>query len=98
MPATAGGVVDNGVVAGRRTHDRGPLEPRHASAWYDQSEEATVLAEGDRLFIACEGGPSQSRLETYPPRLEIDERDGTYVLVDDGPRDQWRYQFVPRRP
>jgi len=33
-----------------------------------------------------------------PPRLEIDERDGVYVLVDDGPRDQWRYVFVAHTP
>ena len=63
---------------------------------YDQSEELVVLEPGDRLFIPCEGGPSWSRLVTYPPPLEISERDGLYVLVDDGPRDQWSYQFVPR--
>ena len=46
--------------------------------------------------MPCEGGPSSSRLEMFPPRLEIDEDDGMYVLFDDGPRDQWRYVFVPR--
>jgi hypothetical protein len=72
-----------------------PLDgPRHAADWYDQSSELTELAVGDRLFIVCEGGPSTSRLETYPPRLEIPERGGTYVLVDDGPRHEWRYRFV----
>jgi hypothetical protein len=70
--------------------------PRRSAASYDQSGEATVLDVGDRIFIPCEGGPSASRLETFPPRLEVDERDGLYVLVDDGPRDQWRYLFVPR--
>lgn len=70
--------------------------PRHSPGWYDQSDEAVVLAEGDRLFIACEGGPCQSRLEMFPPRLEVDEREGVYVLDDDGPRDRWRYVFVPR--
>jgi hypothetical protein len=35
-------------------------------------------------------------LERYQPRLEIDERDGTYVLLDEGARDDWRYLFVPR--
>jgi hypothetical protein len=55
-----------------------------------------VLAEGDRLFVPCEGGPCTSRLEMYPPRLEIAERDGSYVLLDVGPRAEWSYQFVPR--
>ena len=55
-----------------------------------------MLAEGDRIFIACEGGPSQSRLEMFPPRLEVEEATGTYVLEDDGPRAAWRYVFVPR--
>lgn len=49
------------------------------------------------MFIPCEGGPSTSRLEQYPPPLEIEEHEGTYVLVDDGPLDKWRYVFVPRR-
>ena len=49
---------------------------------------------GDRMLIPCEGGPSVSRLETFPPRLEIEERGGIYVLVDDGDPRQWRYHFV----
>ena len=69
--------------------------PRHAPDWYDQSAEVTVLDEGDRIFIPCEGGPSQSRLEIFPPRLEVEEQDGTYVLADEGPRAQWIYVFVP---
>ena len=50
---------------------------------------------GDRLLIACEGGPSSSRLVQHPPPLEIVERGGVYVLVDDGPAASWRYVFVP---
>ena len=73
-----------------------PAGPRHSIDWYDQRDEAYVLAEGDRLFIACDGGPSISRHEVFPPRLEIEERDGTYVLLDQGPRDAWRYIFLPR--
>lgn len=69
---------------------------RHSADWYDQRGEAVELREGDRFFVRCEGGPSQGRLEVFPPRLEIAERDGTYVLVDDGPRDQWCYVFTPR--
>ena len=53
-----------------------------------------VLQPGDRMLIRCEGGPSISRLERYPPPLEVEERDGMYVLVDDGPPEQWWYQFV----
>jgi hypothetical protein len=79
-----------------REDDQGA--PRHSPDWYDQSREATVLIAGDRMFIPCEGGPSRSRLEHFPPRLEIAERDGTYVLVDIGARDAWQYVFVPRRP
>ena len=49
---------------------------------------------GDRMLIPCEGGPSRSRLVRFPPPLEIEERDGTYVLVDEGPSEHWRYDFV----
>ena len=48
------------------------------------------------MFIRCEGGgPSTSRLETFPPRLEVEERGGTYVLIDDGSRREWHYVWVP---
>jgi len=50
------------------------------------------------MLVPCQGGPSTSRLERYPPRLEIEERDGLYVLEDDGPPEQWRYLFVARQP
>ena len=49
---------------------------------------------GDRMLIGCEGGPSNSRLVTFPPPLEIRERGGIYVLVDEGPPTEWRYLFV----
>lgn len=55
-----------------------------------------MLAAGDRIFVACEGGPCQSRLEAFPPRLEIEEKGGVYVLDDDGPRSAWQYRFVSR--
>jgi hypothetical protein len=87
------------VRRGRRGSTGGEQPgPRHKPDWYDQSGEATVLAVGDRLFIPCEGGPSTSRLERFPPRLEIEEREGSYVLMDEGPRQDWRYIFVPREP
>ncbi len=45
--------------------------------------------------MPCEGGPCLSRLEYFPPKLEIEERGGTYVLVDEGQLPDWRYLFVP---
>ncbi|GJM37730.1 MAG: hypothetical protein DHS20C19_10970 [Acidimicrobiales bacterium] len=56
------------------------------------------FVEGERLFIPCTGGgPSASRLVTYPPPLEIEERTGLYVLNDDGEEGEWVYEFVPRQ-
>jgi hypothetical protein len=55
----------------------------------------TGMRPGDRLFVRCEWGPSISRLERFSPPLEIEERDGMYVLDDDGPVEEWRYLFVP---
>lgn len=52
------------------------------------------MQRGDRMFIRCEGGPCVSRLEVFPPRIEIREKSGIYVLVDDGPPEAWLYQFV----
>jgi hypothetical protein len=70
---------------------------RHSPDFYDQRAEFLTLRPGDRLLVPREGGPSVSRLETYPPRLEVGERGGTYVLDDDGPRERWRYRFVSDR-
>lgn len=53
-----------------------------------------MVQEGDRLLIRCEGGPSITRLVQHPPPLEITVRGGTYVLVDEGPPELWRYDFV----
>jgi len=50
---------------------------------------------GDRVFIQCDGGPCLSRLEYVPPQLEIEERGGTYILIDEGEMYEWRYLFVP---
>jgi hypothetical protein len=36
-----------------------------------------LVRPGDRIFVLCEGGPFLSRLETFPPKLEIVERGGT---------------------
>jgi hypothetical protein len=50
---------------------------------------------GDRIFVQCDGGPCQSRLEHFPPRFEIEERGGMYVLIDEVEPEDWRYLFVP---
>jgi hypothetical protein len=50
--------------------------------------------DGDRMLVWCSGGPSTSRLVRYPPPVEIAELGGTYVLVDEGPPEHWRYDFV----
>ena len=54
-----------------------------------------LVRAGDRMFVRCEGGPCLSRLEHFPPQLEIAERGGTYVLIDEGQPSDWRYLFVP---
>ena len=64
-------------------------------SWYAEVKGELAIRADDRMFIRCEGGPSMSRLETFPPRLEIEEQEGTYVLEDDGPPEEWRYLFVP---
>lgn len=46
------------------------------------------------MVIWCQGGPSMIRAVSYPPPLEIEIDDGTYVLIDDGTVDTWRYEFV----
>jgi hypothetical protein len=68
---------------------------RHSEEWYRGGLGDTSLRSGDRMFIRCEGGPCISRLEIFPPQMEIQEEGGLYVLVDDGPLEEWMYQFVP---
>ena len=47
------------------------------------------------MLLWCNGGPSMGRATFYPPPLEIGVQDGVYVLVDDGPVEEWHYDFVP---
>ncbi len=55
-----------------------------------------MVEHGERMLIPCRGGgPSNSRLVRYPPPLEIEEPDGIYALVDEGPPESWYYAFVP---
>ena len=63
--------------------------------WYETCWQGEGIQSGDRIFVPCEGGPCISRLETFPPRLEIRERSGTYALDDHGSLPEWRYIFVP---
>jgi hypothetical protein len=56
--------------------------------------KADSVVVGERMLLWCEGGPSIARATTYPPPLEIAVDGGLYVLVDDGPADEWRYQFI----
>jgi hypothetical protein len=80
------------TFAGDRSGERS--EARHSDGWYADSGHDIRVRAGDQLFIRCRGGPCRSRLETFPPRLEIPERGGVYVLVDDGPVESWAYEFV----
>jgi len=73
----------------------GDSEARHSEEWYGDALTDTSLQRDDRMFIRCEGGPCISRLEAFPPRIEIPEKSGIYVLVDDGPPEAWAYQFMP---
>lgn len=50
---------------------------------------------GHPIVIRCDGGPRTSRAETFPPRFEVAEKGGLYVLLDEGPIADWKYQFVP---
>jgi hypothetical protein len=52
------------------------------------------MEQGERMLIQCVGRHDYSRLVRYPPPLELDEGGGVYVLVDEGPPHEWRYQFV----
>lgn len=70
------------------------MEARHSEGWYGDTYGSAYLQLGDRMFIRCERGPCISRLETFPPRIEIRERSGLYILVDNGPLESWMYQFV----
>lgn len=72
----------------------GGAQARHSDEWYGDALRGAPLQRGDRMFIRCEGGPCISRLETFPPTIEIEENGGFYVLIDDGSPEEWVYQFV----
>jgi hypothetical protein len=60
-----------------------------------RGEQNVLVEDGERLLIPCDGGPAPGRAVTYPPPLELAAAGGIYVLVDEGPAEEWRYQFVP---
>ncbi len=49
---------------------------------------------GERMLLWCVGGPNLGRATHYPPPLEIEAEGGIYVLVDDGPPEEWHYAFI----
>jgi hypothetical protein len=62
-------------MATRRSHFPYVDGARHPADWrHDRLAEESMIQPGDRMFARCESGPSISRLETYPPQLEIEER------------------------
>ena len=50
------------------------------------------------MLIPCSGGPAGWRSTLFPPPIEFVVDDGAdhgiYVLIDDGPPEQWSYEFV----
>ena len=71
-------------------------QARHSAEWYRDVLGEDPMRPGDQFLVMCDGGPRAARLETFPPRLEIEESGGVYVLVDDGPVYRWCYEFVSR--
>ena len=61
------------------------------------ASDAPWYEEGDRMLVPCRGGPNLSRAVFFPPPLEIEVDRGMYVLVDDGPPQDWFYEFVDER-
>ena len=47
------------------------------------------------MLLWCTGGPAVGRAVRFPAPLELAADGGIYVLVDDGPPEGWRYEFVP---
>ena len=70
------------------------VRPTHSPEWYQPLIDSGQVRMGDQMLIRCVGGPSISRMEAFPPPLEVVERGGLYVLDDDGPVYAWTYHFV----
>ena len=61
----------------------------HSGPW-----QAPPVESGERMFLWCDGGPALGRAVLFPPPHEVEVDGGLYVLVDDGPPEEWRYEFV----
>ena len=46
------------------------------------------------MLVWCVGGPANGRAVRFPPPPELDADGGLYVLVDEGPLETWRYEFI----
>jgi hypothetical protein len=73
-------------------------DPRHSVDWYRDLPGGRSLRAGQQFLIRCVDGPWRVRLETFPPRLEIEVPGGVYILEDDGSIHRWTYRLVPRGP
>lgn len=67
-------------MTARPAPERGPYRP----------------AVSERMLVPWRGGRHLSRLARHAPPLEVDRRDGRYVIVAAGEPCPWWYQFVPR--
>jgi hypothetical protein len=46
------------------------------------------------MLLWCGGGPAIGPAERFPPPLDVEVDVGVFVLVDDGPPEQWHCEFV----
>ena len=57
---------------------------------------ARPVETGERMLLWCSGRCGHGRGRRFPPPIELAADGGIYVLVDDGPAEDWRYEFVQR--
>ena len=70
-------------------------EAGHSPGLFMHAEDEALLRPGDLMFIGSEGGQCISRLEAFPPDWKLQKKGDLYLLDDDGPLEEWLYQFVP---
>jgi hypothetical protein len=95
VPTTGRGLIGDVVVPDRGFDRLDQISRERTDRRCKNQGMNEFVRPGDRIFVQCEGGPCLSRLERFPPQLEIAERGGTYVLLDEGQPSDWRYLFVP---
>ena len=66
-----------------------------AAVWQDHLAilELAVPSGQERALVDALTG--MARALRFPPPLELDVDGGLYVLIDEGPPEQWTYRFVP---